>query len=189
MSQQFTLNEAKILTTPTTKFMCKLKANEYALQFLKFEIKDHETKELFYSHEQEPLPNAEMLINDDDYDEAILNAFDKMRMLNYSFNKSFLDAKEISSTLVFKVGDKEVKHLTIVDHFFFKGSLIKSFEFKFPFCAPNSSNEWEYIYEFPSLSDELKKDMINSPTLTVSVTFFFVGEKLVLHNKADYAFV
>ena len=189
MSQQFTIEEAESMVTPTTQFKCQLKANEYALQFLKFEIKDHDTKESFYTHEQEPLPNSEMLINDDDYDEAVLNAFDKMRMLNYSFSKRFLDSKAISSTLVFKVGDKEVKNLVIIDHFFFKGTLVKSFKFKFPFCAPNSSNEWEYIYDFPILTEEMKKDMTHSPGLTVSETFFFVGEKLVLHNKADYAFI
>lgn len=32
--------------------------------------------------------------------------------------------------------------------------LIKSFDFAFGFCIPNSTNSWEAIYEMPPLSPE-----------------------------------
>ena len=69
MNQQFTFENAINLNSPTNGFMCKLKDNKFALQFLKFQIKDHQTGELYYDHVQETLPNSELIINDDDYDE------------------------------------------------------------------------------------------------------------------------
>ena len=189
MTDTFTIEDARKLEVPSSKFVCKLRDNYYALQFLKFEIKDTTTKETFYVHEQDPLPNSEMLINDDEYDEEMLKTFDAMRTINYSFSRTFLNAKAISSTLVFKVGDLQVKNLTIVDHFFFQNKIIKTFEFTFPFCAPNAINEWEYIYDFPVFEDSVRKEMIDNPKQTTSETFFFVDEKIILHNKADYQFV
>ena len=189
MSKTMTFENALSLKIPTTSFMCQLKDNKYALQFLKFEIKDHETGEMYYEHEQDPLANSEMLINDDDYDPEVLKVFDSMRMINYTFSKAFLTSKEISSLLVFKVGDSPVSNLTIVDHFFFKNKLIKSFQFNFPFCAPNATNEWEYVYQFPKIEEAMKEEMLACPAETKSETFFFVDQKIVLHNKADYKFV
>ena len=188
MSSSFTLEEALSLKSPTTHFKCQLKDNRFALQFLRFEVKDAQTSEVFYKHEQDPLPNADMLINDDDYTPETLAVFDGMRCINYSFSKRFLSAQAISSTLVFKVGDLPVKDLCIVDHFFFEGKIVKSFKFNFPFCAPNSTNEWEYVYEFPELTAEVKKGMAEGPGQTTSETFFFVDKKIVLHNKAEYKF-
>lgn len=189
MAAPFTFEQAVALTEPTTDFKCKLKDNCYALQFLHFEVKDHQTKQVFYQHNQDPLPNAEMLINDDDYDAETLKVFDGMRTIAYTFSKNFLSAKAVSSTLKFKVGDLPVKNMFIVDHFFFQGKLIKSFKFQFPFCAPNSTNEWEYVYDFPALSEETKAQMVARPGETRSETFFFVDGKIALHNKAEYRFV
>ena len=189
MSSPFTFEQAVGLAQPTKDFKCKLKDNIFALQFLHYEVKDMETKQLFYQHHQEPLPNEELLINDDDYDEETLKIFDGMRMITYTFSKNFLSTKAISSALRFKVGEMPVKDMCIVDHFFFKGKLIKSFKFNFPFCAPNSTNEWEYVYDFPNLTDEVKAQMVAQPGETKSETFFFVDKKIVLHNKAEYRFV
>lgn len=188
MPPTISFDEALALTQPTTEFKCRLKDNRFALQFLRFEVKDAHSKEVFYVHQQEVLPNAEMLINDDDYDAETLRLFDGMRNITYNFSRRFLSAKAISSTLVFKVGDLPVKDMTIVDHFFFKGKLVKSFKFTFPFCAPNATNEWEYVYEFPQLSEEVRAQMVAEPGETKSETFFFVDKQIVLHNKAEYRF-
>ena len=69
---------------------------------------------------------------------------------------------------------------------YFKDILIKSFEFKFDFCIPNSTNTWETIYTVPDLEPGLKQDIINNPWQTRSDSFYFVGDKLVMHNKAIY---
>ena len=188
MSKAPTLSEVRQNTQPTDKFLCKIKANVYALQFLKFEIKNSETGKVFYTHEQEVLPNSEMLINDDEYPLEMLAVLDEMRTIHYEFPEAFLRSKIVTSSIMFKIGDKPIKDLIIVDRFYFKDKLIKSYEFKFPFCIPNSTNEWDYVYEFPELSNDLISQMISSPEETHSETFFFVGEEMILHNKALYSF-
>jgi len=88
----------------------------------------------------------------------------------------------------FKIGDKPVKNLTIIDIFFHNQKALISYSFTFPFCVPNRINEWEYVYEFPELSEEIKKEMIENPESTFSETFFLVEDELILHNKAFYTF-
>lgn len=56
-----------------------------------------------------------------------------------------------------------------------------------PFCMPGSRNTWEVIYDMPEdLGEDLKRDIINSPWETVSDSFYFVGDELIMHNKAKY---
>jgi len=188
MSKAPTLSEVRQNAQPSDKFLCKIKSNVYALQFLRFQIKNSETNQVFYTHEQEVLPNSEMLINDDDYPPEMLAVLDQMRTIHYEFPEDFLRCKIITSSITFKVGDLPIKDLVIVDRFYFKDKLIKTYEFKFPFCIPNSTNDWDYVYEFPALSNQQISEMINSPGETHSETFFFVGEEMILHNKALYGF-
>ena len=188
MKESITPQAIEKLTSPTKEFLCPLKANKYALQFLRFVISDKSTGKNYYVHEQDQLPNKELIIQDENYAPDMLKLFDQMRHISYNFSDDFLKAKILSSSLVFKVGDLPVKNLQIIDHFFFKDKVIKSYQFKFPFCAPNSINEWEYVYELPQLSPEVVKQMITEVGQTRSETFFFVGDELILHNKADYDF-
>ena len=44
----------------------------------------------------------------------------------------------------------------MIERHYYKDILIRSFEFKFPFCMPNTINEWESIYDMPELSEDLK---------------------------------
>ena len=46
----------------------------------------------------------------------------------------------------------------------------------------------EHIYDFPSLDPETIRQMIASPFETKSDSFYFVDNKLVMHNKADYSY-
>mmetsp|Transcript_18895 Transcript_18895/g.16319 ORF Transcript_18895/g.16319 Transcript_18895/m.16319 type:complete len:82 (+) Transcript_18895:423-668(+) len=74
----------------------------------------------------------------------------------------------------------------MIERHYFKDKLIRSFDFTFPFCIPNSCNDWENIYDIPELTEEQKKEMINSPFETKSDSFYFANGKLVMHNKAEY---
>jgi hypothetical protein len=74
----------------------------------------------------------------------------------------------------------------MIERHYFKGRCIKSYEFKFGFCIPQSKNTLEVIYDLPQLTPEEKEDMIRSPYETKSDTFFFVENKLVIHNRAEY---
>ncbi len=101
------------------------------------------------------------------------------------------------------MGDKPVNKFRMIERHYFKERLLKSFDFEFGFCIPNSRNTCEHIYEFPQLSENLSKrlaavcahtilpavqEMIAQSYETRSDSFYFVDNKLVMHNKADYAY-
>ena len=88
----------------------------------------------------------------------------------------------------FTVGDRPVSHFRMIERHFFRDQLLKTFDFEFGFCIPNSRNTCEHIYEFPQLSQELVDEMTANPYETRSDSFYFVDDKLVMHNKADYAY-
>lgn len=45
----------------------------------------------------------------------------------------------------------------MIERHYFKDKLIKSFDFDFGYCMPNSVNTCEHIYELPNLSKENSK--------------------------------
>ena len=57
----------------------------------------------------------------------------------------------------FVVGDNPVSNFRMIERHFFQDKLLKTFDFSFGFCIPNSKNTCEHIYEFPSLSSEERK--------------------------------
>jgi len=44
------------------------------------------------------------------------------------------------------------------------------------------------VYSLPPLEDDLISDMVSSPYETTSDSFYFVGDTLVMHNKASYRY-
>ncbi|KAJ7999774.1 hypothetical protein DPEC_G00197920 [Dallia pectoralis] len=76
----------------------------------------------------------------------------------------------------------------MIERHYFRDHLLKSFDFDFGFCIPNSRNTCEPIYEFPQLSESLVGQMVDNPYETRSDSFYFVDNQLVMHSKADYAF-
>lgn len=95
----------------------------------------------------------------------------------------------------------------MIERHFFRDRLLKTFDFDFGYCIPHSKNTCEHIYEFPTLPDELSKflfnpnldgrkplmtkslsfvaveEMIANPFETRSDSFYFVENRLVMHNK------
>jgi hypothetical protein len=59
----------------------------------------------------------------------------------------------------FTVGDREVKSFRMVERHYFRDQLIKSFDFDFGFCPPNTRNSIEHIYEMPQF--DAKQCMIH----------------------------
>ena len=54
----------------------------------------------------------------------------------------------------FTVGEVAVTKFRMIERHFFRNKMLKSFDFEFGFCIPNSRNTVEHIYEFPPLSDD-----------------------------------
>ena len=167
----------------TDKFLCGLKANTYNIRFRKFKVRDMDSGYVLFevsddsSDEQSEAPKEEIK------DESIETS---PRTIRYHLGPDFLDLKNLGSSLTFSVGSKPVKNLLMIERHYFKDILVKSFEFKFDFCIPNSTNTWESIYNIPELDPKLKQDMIDNPWMTKSDSFYFVEDKLIMHNKALY---
>jgi len=177
-----TPDEVLKLRAPTKSFLCPLSANTFAIDFLRFEIKDYETKRVIFEISKDsPQPPPENLplagLDQDSY-----------RKIRYSFLSDMLRTECISTTLTFSVGSKPLEDFRMIERHYFKDQLIKSFDFNFGFVIPNSTNTWEAVYAVPLLADELVEQMVEEPYKTSSDSFYFVGDTLVMHNKAEYKY-
>ena len=92
----------------------------------------------------------------------------------------------VGLTLNFGIGPKEIKEMEMVERHYFRGKVIRSYEFKFGFVIPNSSNSWEFVYELPALSKEDFEEIVAAPWEVQSDSFFFAEGQLIIHNRALY---
>ena len=141
---------------------------------------------------------------------------DLLRQIKYRFPAEFLKFRTISTTLTFRVGNNEVKNFRMIERHYFRNKLIRSYDFNFHFVMPNSTNTWEAVYDLPELSEAegtvircdhvscslcmraqsfffwlsllAEQDMIANPYEATSDSFYFVEDKLVMHNKAAYCY-
>nr|XP_013056818.1 protein unc-119 homolog A isoform X2 [Anser cygnoides] len=174
-------------------YLCTPEENVYKIDFTRFKIRDMESGTVLFEITK---PAAS-----DDSDGALLCAFperehnDKKdidpnagRFVRYQFTPAFLRLRQVGATVEFTVGDKPINNFRMIERHYFRDQLLKSFDFEFGFCIPSSKNTCEHIYEFPQLSEDLIREMILHPYETQSDSFYFVDNKLVMHNKADYSY-
>ena len=96
--------------------------------------------------------------------------------------------QKVGATVDFSVGSQAIKEFRMIERHFFRNKLLKSFDFDFGFCIPDSKNTVEHIYDFPKLDPETVRQMVANPFETKSDSFYFVDGKLIMHNKADYSY-
>jgi hypothetical protein len=177
METPITPEYVKDLNDYSENFLCDTKENIYKIKFLKFRVRDMDTGYVLF----------EVSDDGEEKDAETENAeTNSSRTIRYHLGPEFLELKNIGTALTFSVGPQPVKNLVMIERHYFKGKLIKSFEFKFDFCIPNSTNTWETIYVIPELEEGLKEEMIDSPWETKSDSFYFVENKLIMHHKALY---
>ncbi|RNE97430.1 GMP-PDE, delta subunit family protein [Trypanosoma rangeli] len=172
-------------SAPTSDFLCPLTANTYNIEFYRFTIRDMDTGKVVFDVERDhgDYPPPETLRQLSPEMQQL------MRTISYTFPPSLLRRKTIGAKLVFGVnGDAPVPNFRMIERHYFRNTLIKSFDFTFGFCIPHSTNTWEAIYDMPTLSEEWVRAIIASPNETVSDSFYFVDNKLMMHNKAYYAY-
>ena len=177
----------------TPKFLCGLDANTYNIKFKKFKMRDLESDFVLFEVSDDSPDDSNNSIEKKEEEEKkeTINYEDEdiltsPRSIRYHLGPDFLELKDLGSSLTFSVGNQAVKDFLIIERHYFRDKLIKSFEFKFDFCIPNSVNTWEYIYTIPDIDPQVKKEMIAEPWTTRSDSFYFVGDKLIMHNKAFY---
>ena len=78
----------------------------------------------------------------------------------------------------FIVGDMPVNHFRMIERHFFRDKLLKTFDFSFGFCIPNSKNTCEHIYEFPTLTN-------NEGICKVTATYFAINSYIIMMINND----
>ncbi|XP_071093977.1 protein unc-119 homolog B-like isoform X2 [Haliotis cracherodii] len=171
------------LSKTTEKYLCPPEANVYGIDFTRFKLRDMESGTVLFEVAKPPPPDVEDA--DLDLEDSDPNAG---RFVRYQFTPQFLKLRTVGATVEFVVGDKPVNKFRMIEKHYFREKMLKCFDFEFGFCIPHSRNTVEHIYEFPLLNQEETQDMIDHPYETRSDSFYFVEEKLIMHNKADYAY-
>jgi len=169
------------LKGPTKEFLCPLSANTYGIDFLSFKIRDMDTQHVVFEVSKDP--NAAPPQYPPGFD------MDQLRSIAYKFPVQFLRYETVGTTLRFRVGPQEVHNFRMIERHYHNGTgqLMKSYDFNFHFCIPNSTNEWEAIYDMPSLSESEVSSLVQHGSCSDS--FYFVDGKLIMHNKASYQYV
>lgn len=168
----------------TNKYLCSPDANVYDVDFTRFCIRDLESGTVLFEIAK-PSPSELADSSEPEQEESDPNAG---RFVRYQFTPQFLKLKTVGATVEFVVGDKPVNKFRMIERHYFRDRPLKTFDFDFGFCIPNSKNTCEHIYDFPALSQEAMDEMIKSPFQTRSDSFYFVDDRLIMHNKADYAY-
>ncbi|KAL3857032.1 hypothetical protein ACJMK2_011733 [Sinanodonta woodiana] len=179
-----TPDDVLMLNKITDNYLCPTEANIYGIDFTRFKLRDIDSGTvLFEVAKPPPSDNGD----DDTFDADDLDP-NAGRFVRYQFTPQFLKLKTVGATVEFVVGDKPINKFRMIEKHYFREKLLKSFDFEFGFCIPNSKNTVEHIYEFPNLTPAEIQEMVDSPYDTRSDSFYFVEDTLIMHNKADYAY-
>ncbi|KAM5273470.1 protein unc-119 homolog A [Ctenodactylus gundi] len=167
----------------TGDYLCSPEENIYNIDFVRFKIRDMDSGTVLFEIKKPP-PSERLPISLRDLGRTLSAG----RFVRYQFTPAFLRLRQVGATVEFTVGDKPVNNFRMIERHYFRNQLLKSFDFHFGFCIPSSKNTCEHIYDFPPLSEELISEMIRHPYETQSDSFYFVDDRLVMHNKADYSY-
>jgi hypothetical protein len=178
-----TPEDVNALTKPTEGFLCPLSANTFGIDFLSFSISDYQTKKVIFEVGKDSPAPQDITVDFSSLGE------DMYRKIKYTFSEDVLRLPLIQTSLVFTVGTVALAGFRMIERHYFRDRLVKSFDFTFGFCIPGSTNTWDSVYDLPPLSDELINEMIEHPYETKSDSFYFVNDKLIMHNKASYRYV
>ncbi|CEM01846.1 unnamed protein product [Vitrella brassicaformis CCMP3155] len=170
------------LNGPTQDFLCPVTANVYNIEFVAFKVRDCDTNQEIFSIAKPPAEESGSTSTEADA------STEPVRSIRYKFPADFLGKRNIGTTLHFTVGSEAITNFQLMERHYFRNTLLKSFDFTLPFCIPHTVNEWEAMYELPELSEALRNDIIAHPYETKSDSFYFVEDRLIMHNKAEYKY-
>lgn len=142
----------------TESYLCEPEANVYGLDFTRFKIRDVKTGATLFEISKPPGGPAP--------GEADPHDPNVGRFVRYQFTPEFLKLKTVGATVEWCTGPRAIKEFRMIERHFFKDRHLKTFDFNFGFCVPDSKNSCEQIYEFPKLDGDTIKAMINEPFAT-----------------------
>eukprot|EP00930_Biecheleria_cincta_P004387 TRINITY_DN1052_c0_g2_i1.p1 TRINITY_DN1052_c0_g2~~TRINITY_DN1052_c0_g2_i1.p1 ORF type:complete len:200 (+),score=41.38 TRINITY_DN1052_c0_g2_i1:98-697(+) len=169
------------LEAPCEAFLLPLNYNVYNIQFVDFKIRslDEGSEQVLFDIGGGSVPSPPP--------EGIAGTADAGRFIRYHFGPGLLDIQTIGTTLEFVNGEFPVENFRMIERHYFRGQLITSYDFTMPFVIPNSKNNWEMIYANPLVANpEWKEALQSAPWEAKSDSFYFVGDRLIMHNRAEY---
>jgi len=178
-------DDVLMFTAPADDYLCAADANTYGIEFTRFKLRDIEDGSTLFEVAKPPETDMSAEGGDNGDNSADPN---RGRFVRYHFTSDFLRLRTVGATVEFVAGNKEISNFRMIERHYFQNKLLKSFDFNFGFVIPGRKNTVEHIYEFPSLKDDEVKKMVAHPFETKSDSFYFVGNKLIMHNKADYSY-
>ncbi|KAA0198643.1 hypothetical protein FBUS_06368 [Fasciolopsis buskii] len=194
-SQEIGPDDVLKFKTATRGYLCPPGSYKYDIQFLSFCLRDMQTKAVLFEVRRpenalQQVQTAPQAINTlaRDENESDLKDEQLSRCVRYHFSPEFLRLKTVGAAVEFSVGKHQLSEFRMIERHYFKNKLLKSFDFNFGFVIPESINSVEHIYELPKLSDKEIQEIVAHPYETQSDSFYFVDGKLVMHNKAVYAY-
>ena len=165
------------LTGPTDQFLCRLSDNWAGMRFKGFRIRDMISNINLVDVPIDDLEEEKNLNEDDD---------PSKRLIKYHFGPDFLRLQTVGLTMMFGIGPQPIRNLEMIERHYFRGRCIQEFSFTFGFVIPNSTNEWEFVYDLPNLTPEEKQEIIDAPWEVKSDSFYFAEGRLIVHNRAEY---
>jgi len=164
-------------------YLCPLSANRYNIRFNSFKVRDFDSNATLFEVSAPPADDDTIIPDDLTPEEE-----DQIRSIRYQFPANILSLKRIGTTLEFSVGPEALPTFRMIERHYFRERLVRSYDFDFGFCIPNSTNTWEAIYDVPAIDASMREEMISCPYETTSDSFYFVNDELVMHNKAAYSY-
>lgn len=167
----------RTLTGPTDQFLCRLSDNWGKMSFKGFRIRDMVSNITLVDV---PVDDIQDVDNLDEAEDP------SKRLIKYHFGPDFLQLQTVGLTMMFGIGPQPIQNLEMIERHYFRGRVIQEFSFKFGFVIPNSTNEWEFVYDLPNFTPEEMQEIIDAPWEVKSDSFYFAEGRLMVHNRAEY---
>lgn len=127
---------------------------------------DFETKEIFWTAEN------------------CTNFLDSEEELRAEMSKKLLDSKIVSREIKF-YSEEKIQKLRLVQYVYFNDQITETFQFKFGFVIPQSTNTWQQVLD--AADEMIPADMLSGNL--VVLTQFFDDEAFICSSKCRIYYV
>ena len=131
------------LTGPTDQFLVRLSENWPRFTFKGFHIRDMISNITLVDVPAEEITDEQLLSENDD---------PSMRLIKYHLGPDFLRLQTVGLTMMFGIGPRPIQNMEMIERHYFRGRVIRDYSFRFGFVIPNSTNEWELVYDMPNFT-------------------------------------
>ncbi|KAK7933935.1 hypothetical protein WMY93_004831 [Mugilogobius chulae] len=129
----------------TEDYLCKPEDNIYNIDFTRFKIRDLETGTVLFEIAKPPA-SAPVEGEEESADVDISAG----RFVRYQFTPAFLKLRTVGATVEFTVGDRPINSFRMIERHYFKGRLLKNFDFDLDFVFPTAATHVNISMNFHS---------------------------------------